>query len=141
MMSKVKFDSKQEYEYVSNFKVLQDSFTKHGIDKPIPVDRLIKCKFQDNLEFLQWIKKFWESNSPLADYNPVARRKGVPGSSSSSSSTSATAPKKTATVSVTPSVKPVPVAAVSAGKTHFSFFFLFLFLLFPHHLALLCFAS
>ena len=26
------------------------------------MDRLIKLKFQDNLEFLQWIKKYWDSH-------------------------------------------------------------------------------
>lgn len=26
------------------------------------MDKLIKLKFQDNLEFLQWMKKFWDSN-------------------------------------------------------------------------------
>ena len=32
-MHKVKFNTKQEYEYVNNFKVLQHCFTLHGIDK------------------------------------------------------------------------------------------------------------
>jgi RP/EB family microtubule-associated protein len=28
-MNKVKFDTRQEYEYVNNFKVLQHTFDKH----------------------------------------------------------------------------------------------------------------
>lgn len=28
-MNKVKFDTRQEYEYVGNFKVLQNTFDKH----------------------------------------------------------------------------------------------------------------
>lgn len=48
-MHKVKFNTHQEYEYVNNFKVLQTCFTQHGIDKFIPVERLVKLKFQDNL--------------------------------------------------------------------------------------------
>ena len=32
---------------------------------------------RDNLEFLQWIKRFWESNYGGHPYDPVARRKGV----------------------------------------------------------------
>lgn len=56
-MSKVKFNAKHEYEYVANFKILQASFDKHAIDNAIPVQRLSKCKFQDNLEFMQWLKK------------------------------------------------------------------------------------
>lgn len=63
-LQKVKFNAKHEYEYVANFKILQSSFDKHKIDNAIPVERLIKCKFQvpcltqDNLEFAQWIKKY-----------------------------------------------------------------------------------
>ncbi|KAF7542528.1 hypothetical protein G7Z17_g11495 [Cylindrodendrum hubeiense] len=75
-MSKVKFNVNSEYLYIQNFKVLQNAFTKHQIDKPIPVSGLIKCKMQDNLEFLQWTKKFWDLNFPDHDYDAVARRKG-----------------------------------------------------------------
>lgn len=35
-------------------------------------------KFRDNLEFLQWMKRFWEANYGGHAYDPVARRKGVP---------------------------------------------------------------
>ncbi|OBZ81934.1 Microtubule-associated protein RP/EB family member 3 [Choanephora cucurbitarum] len=96
-MTKVKFDTKHEYEYVANYKVLQHTFDKHKIDKVnnankmkfkcmvdtkpskkkiIPVDKLIKCKFQDNLEFLQWVKRFWDQNFPGGEYDAPLRRKG-----------------------------------------------------------------
>ena len=29
---------------------------------------------QDNLEFMQWLKKFWDQNTPRSDYNPEERR-------------------------------------------------------------------
>lgn len=74
-MQRVKFSANHEYEYVNNFKVLQACFNQHHIDKMIPVDKLIKLRFQDNLEFLQWIKKFWDSNYSTADYDPQARRR------------------------------------------------------------------
>ena len=32
-LAKVKFDAKQEYEFVHNFKILQTVFDKQGIDK------------------------------------------------------------------------------------------------------------
>ncbi|KAM0218926.1 hypothetical protein ACHAPQ_000217 [Fusarium lateritium] len=75
-MAKVKFNVNSEYLYIQNFKVLQNTFTKHQIDKPIPVPALIKCKMQDNLEFLQWTKRFWDLNFPDHEYDAVARRKG-----------------------------------------------------------------
>ncbi|KAJ7880606.1 hypothetical protein B0H14DRAFT_3434472 [Mycena olivaceomarginata] len=49
------------------------------VDKPIPVDKLIKCKMQDNPEFLQWLKRFWNANYTGGAYDAVARRKGAPG--------------------------------------------------------------
>lgn len=43
----------------------------------MPVDRLTKCKLQDNLEFMQWVKKFWEQNYPGGEYDALGRRKGL----------------------------------------------------------------
>ena len=102
-MSRVKFNVNTEYAYIQNFKVLQstlprspqmasfcarrrltltslgaDTFQKHQVDKPIPVEALVKCKMQDNLEFLQWTKRFWDQYFPGGDYDAVARRKGAP---------------------------------------------------------------
>ncbi|KAN0064290.1 microtubule integrity protein mal3 [Thecaphora frezii] len=75
-IQKINFSAKHEYEYLNNFKVLQDAFKRNKIDKPIPVDRLIRCKMQDNLEFLQWVKKFWDNNFPGNPYDAEGRRAG-----------------------------------------------------------------
>jgi len=77
-MGRVKMNAKHEYEFVANYKLLQNVFKAKKLDKPIPVERLTKCKMQDNLEFLQWVKKFWDQNYPGTPYDAVARRKGVP---------------------------------------------------------------
>jgi len=42
----------------------------------IPVEALVKCKMQDNLDFLQWTKRFWDQYYPGGDYDSIARRKG-----------------------------------------------------------------
>ncbi|XP_026544909.1 microtubule-associated protein RP/EB family member 1 [Notechis scutatus] len=42
----------------------------------IPVDKLVKGKFQDNFEFVQWFKKFFDANYDGKDYDPVAARQG-----------------------------------------------------------------
>ncbi|PWN54487.1 putative EB1-like protein [Violaceomyces palustris] len=75
-MSKINFSAKHDYEFINNYKVLQDTFKRNKIDKPIPVDRLVRCKMQDNLEFLQWIKKFWDINYPGTPYDAEGRRAG-----------------------------------------------------------------
>ena len=33
-----------------------------NVDKIVPVDRLVKGRFQDNFEFIQWFKKFFDAN-------------------------------------------------------------------------------
>lgn len=76
-MARVKFNANTEYAYLQNFKILQNIFTKHAIDRPVPVEALIKCKMQDNLEFLQWTKRYWDQYYPGHDYDPLARRKGA----------------------------------------------------------------
>lgn len=74
-MARVKFNVNTEYAYLQNFKILQNCFTRHGIDRPVNVEQLIKCKMQDNLEFLQWTKRYWDQYFPGGDYDAVARRR------------------------------------------------------------------
>jgi len=73
---KCKWQAKNDYEYIENFKVLQQGFAKNDIKRYIDVDKLAKAKYQDNLEFLQWLKRYHEINSNGAHYDAVGRRKG-----------------------------------------------------------------
>jgi len=59
-MSSVKWGAKFDYEYVDNYKVLNNAFRKNGIQKNLDVDKLIKCRLLDNTEMAQWIKKYYE---------------------------------------------------------------------------------
>ncbi|KAH7980969.1 hypothetical protein HPB49_020566 [Dermacentor silvarum] len=61
-LARVKLNVMNEPERLYNFKLLQEAFDRVGIRKHIPVDRLIKGRFQDNLEFLQWFKKMFDVN-------------------------------------------------------------------------------
>ncbi|EPR62384.1 calponin homology (ch) domain-containing protein [Toxoplasma gondii RUB] len=79
-MAKVKWNCKFDYEYIQNYKLLQSVFNKQGIKKHIEVDKLIKGKYQDNLEFLQWLKAFYDRQAaqfraPDKPYNAYERRK------------------------------------------------------------------
>lgn len=69
---------------------LLDTFTRHAIDKIVPVENLVKCKMQDNLEFLQFSKRYWDQYYPGGEYDAVARRKA------SGAPTSAPAPPRAA---------------------------------------------
>ncbi|KAI8049679.1 calponin homology domain-containing protein [Syncephalis plumigaleata] len=93
-MPKVKFNAKADYEYVANFKVLQTGFDRNKLDKMIPVDRLVKCKMQDNLEFTQWIKRHWDMYFPGGHYDAVKRRKGELGAPASGGSGGSRAPAR-----------------------------------------------
>lgn len=76
-MKKVKFDAKLEHTYIDNWKVLQDAFKKLHIEKDIPIQRLVKGRFQDNFEFLQWFYKFYTINDDgiqCQSYDPAAVR-------------------------------------------------------------------
>lgn len=75
-LKKIKFDTKLEHEYINNFKLLQGSFKKMNVDKIVPVDRLVKGRFQDNFEFLQWFKKFFDANYGGQEYDACDMRGG-----------------------------------------------------------------
>ncbi|XP_062708844.1 microtubule-associated protein RP/EB family member 1 isoform X6 [Aedes albopictus] len=76
-MKRIKFRTNLEHEYIQNFKILQAAFKKMNVDKVIPVDKLIKGRFQDNFEFLQWFKKFFDANYDGREYDALEARFGI----------------------------------------------------------------
>lgn len=137
-LKKVKFQAKLEHEYIHNFKLLQASFKRMNVDKIIPVEKLVKGRFQDNLDFIQWFKKFFDANYDGKDYDPVAARQGQdaipppdPGEqifnlpkkshhaasspTAGASRSSSTTPKSSTPTSRPSSAKKIPAAAAAAA--------------------------
>merc|ERR550519_2471953 len=77
-LKRVKFATNLEHEYIQNFKLLQAAFKKLNVDKVAPVDRLVKGRFQDNFEFIQWFKKFFDVNYDGGEYDAFEMRGGQP---------------------------------------------------------------
>lgn len=75
-IKKVKFRTNLEHEYIHNFKILQAGFKRMNVDKIVPVDKLVKGRFQDNFEFIQWFKKFFDANWDGSEYDASAMRGG-----------------------------------------------------------------
>jgi len=74
-MSRINWDARSDYEFVQNYKLLQAAFKKYKIERYVDVEKLVKAKYQDNLEFCQWLKAFFDQSGAFReDYNPVAAR-------------------------------------------------------------------
>lgn len=78
-LEKVKFNARQEYEFIHNYKILQACFNRVGMKRQIDVQKLIRGKYQDNLEFIQWVKAYYDSHASerALQYNGRARREEV----------------------------------------------------------------
>lgn len=75
-MKRVNWEARSDFQFLENYKILQAAFTKNNVQKYVDVDRLIRAKYQDNLEFCQWLKAFFEHAAVdlRGEYNSVSRR-------------------------------------------------------------------
>lgn len=46
-------------QVMQNYKLLQFGFNKRKLTRDVNVEKLIKCRLQDNLEFIQWFASQW----------------------------------------------------------------------------------
>lgn len=114
-IKKVKLTTSLEHESINNFKLLQASFKKTAVDKVIPVEKLIKGKFQDNFEFVQWFKKFFDANYDGSEYDPVAARGGEPLGPNPAGGLAGA--RKMAAPRAAPAARPAPARNVAPAKS------------------------
>lgn len=74
-MSRVNWEARSDYEFIGNYKLLQNAFTKNNVQRHVDVNKLIRAKYQDNLEFCQWMKAFFDQTGAFhEDYDGKAIR-------------------------------------------------------------------
>jgi RP/EB family microtubule-associated protein len=110
-MKTVKWNAKNEYDWVANFKIAQKVMTAQNVAKPLPIDKLVKGKYQDNLEFLQWFKHYFECRFGGQPYDAAGRRALGVGGAASGIGGGAPKPAPRAAVAA-PVKKPTPTVAV-----------------------------
>ena len=79
-MRKVQWGARFEYEFLPNYKLLQKGFLSAGVGKRLEVERLMKGRYQDNLEVCQFLMSYFQrefvcSRKDPESYDPVARRR------------------------------------------------------------------
>ena len=75
-LSKVNWKARADHEFIHNLRLMQKALVDLKFNKKVDIEKLAKAKYQDNLEFAQWIKKILEPKTMREDYDPVARRNG-----------------------------------------------------------------
>ncbi|CAL5224389.1 g7070 [Coccomyxa viridis] len=117
-MNKVDFNAATEYDAVNNYKVLQAAFTKMGINKPVDVNKLVKGRPLDNMEFMQWLKFYFEGRLGCQDldYDPVGRRQQSKSGDVKGARTGPTSTVAVARSSATASQSGTPAKSVASAR-------------------------
>jgi RP/EB family microtubule-associated protein len=76
-LQKVNWQAKNDYDIMGNYKILQQGMLECKVNKYLEVEKLSKGRTQENLEMLQWLKKYYEVNRPSGEYDAEKRRGGA----------------------------------------------------------------
>lgn len=49
-LSKIDWSARSDYEYVQNYKLLQNAFNKYNVQRHVDVDKLIRAKYQVRID-------------------------------------------------------------------------------------------
>ena len=115
-MTRVRWDAKSAHEYIDNYKIIQQVFEKKGVEKHIEVEKLMRGKYQDNLENMQWFKSFFEKNYTGMPYDPISRRSRGKGADAVAAFALDPAKRGTVTHNTTESVENTAPPSRSASK-------------------------
>ncbi|KAF7682546.1 Protein BIM1 [Astathelohania contejeani] len=66
-ISQINRNPKTELDYFHNLKLLQSFMFRKDIRTSFPIEKMVKCRMQDNLEFTQWLYKYYKNNKRDAD--------------------------------------------------------------------------
>ncbi|XP_055533359.1 microtubule-associated protein RP/EB family member 1-like [Wyeomyia smithii] len=77
-LRRIKYCTNIDHDFIHNLKIFQNALVAMKVEKSVPIDRLVKGRFQDNFEFLQWFKKFFDANYDGKEYDPQAARHCAP---------------------------------------------------------------
>jgi RP/EB family microtubule-associated protein len=118
-LSKISWEARTDYEFIQNYKLLQVAFTKHSVQRYVDVDKLIRAKYQDNLEFCQWLKAFYDQSGTYRDdYDPMAARaKGKGGKKFNAQHGGASVSKARPAAPRVARPRPAPVVATKSRPT------------------------
>ncbi|XP_058066964.1 microtubule-associated protein RP/EB family member 1-like [Anopheles bellator] len=77
-LKRVKFCTNVQHDFLNNLRIFQNGLVSLKVEKSVPIERLAKGRFQDNFEFLQWFKKFFDANYDGKEYDAPLVRNHVP---------------------------------------------------------------
>uniref|UniRef100_A0A131YQB7 Microtubule-associated protein, RP/EB family n=1 Tax=Rhipicephalus appendiculatus TaxID=34631 RepID=A0A131YQB7_RHIAP len=77
-LSKVNLKAKRLRESIQNYEALREAFDQVGVNRELPVERLVDGSYRDNLELIQWFKDLFEAQLPVPAAVPAEVCHAVP---------------------------------------------------------------